>query len=73
MSEPLLAGINELGPEPAISVGGRGLSYGELREVSAALAAELEASSASRSGPSRRSRPASPPSPPSARASRSCR
>ena len=42
MSEPLLTGVHELGPEPAISVGGRGLSYGELREVAAALAAQLE-------------------------------
>ena len=42
MSAPLLAGVHELGAEPAISVGGRGLAYRELREAAAALAAELE-------------------------------
>ena len=41
-SRPLLAGVHELGSEPAVSVGGRGLAYGELREAAAALAAELE-------------------------------
>ena len=42
MSAPLLTGVHELGGEPAVSVGDRGLAYGELREVAAALAAELQ-------------------------------
>ena len=41
----LLAGVYELGPEPAVSVGGRGLTYGELREAAAAVARELEGAS----------------------------
>ena len=35
-------GVHELGGEPAVSVGDRGLSYGELREAAAALAAQFE-------------------------------
>jgi malonyl-CoA/methylmalonyl-CoA synthetase len=38
----LLTGVHELGPEHAVSVGGRGLAYGELREAAAALARELQ-------------------------------
>ena len=38
----LLTGVHELGPEPAVSVAGRGLAYGELREAAAALAHELQ-------------------------------
>ena len=41
----LLAGVYERGPEPAVSVGGRGLTYGELREAAAAVARELEGAS----------------------------
>jgi malonyl-CoA/methylmalonyl-CoA synthetase len=41
MSAPLLAGVHELDGEPAVSLGGRGLAYGELREAAAALVAEL--------------------------------
>jgi malonyl-CoA/methylmalonyl-CoA synthetase len=41
MNRPLLMGVHELGPEPAVSVAGRGLAYGELREVAAALATGL--------------------------------
>ncbi|MET0818315.1 MAG: AMP-binding protein, partial [Solirubrobacteraceae bacterium] len=41
----LLAGVYELGPEPAVSVGARGLTYGELREAAAAVARELEGAS----------------------------
>jgi malonyl-CoA/methylmalonyl-CoA synthetase len=41
LSAPLLAAVHERGPEPAVSVGGRGLTSGELRAVAAALAAEL--------------------------------
>jgi malonyl-CoA/methylmalonyl-CoA synthetase len=42
VSEPLLAGVHALDGEPAVSVGGRGLSYGELRESAAALAARFD-------------------------------
>ena len=42
MSSPLLTGVHELDGEPAVSVGGRGISYGELRESAAALAARFE-------------------------------
>ncbi len=42
MSGPLLTGVHELGGEPAVSVGGRGLSYGELREAAAALATQFD-------------------------------
>ncbi len=38
----LLAGVYELGPEPAVSVAGRGLSYGELRAAAAAVARDLD-------------------------------
>ena len=38
---PLLAGVHELDSAPAVSVAGRGLAYGELREAAAALAGEL--------------------------------
>ena len=41
-SGPLLAGVHELGAEPAVSVSGRGLAYGELREAAAALVAQLD-------------------------------
>jgi malonyl-CoA/methylmalonyl-CoA synthetase len=41
MSAPLLAPVREKDGEPAVSVGGEGLTYGELREAAAALAAEL--------------------------------
>ena len=41
----LLAGVYELGPEPAVSVAGRGLTYGELREAAAAVARELDGAS----------------------------
>ena len=51
------------GPEPAVSVGGRGLTYGELREAAAAVARDLEGAHASPSGRSPRSRRWSPPSP----------
>ena len=38
----LLPGIDTLGPEPAVSVAGRGLAYGELRAAAAAVARDLE-------------------------------
>jgi malonyl-CoA/methylmalonyl-CoA synthetase len=41
MSGPLLAPVHELGGEPAVSVGGEGLTYEELREAAAALAGEI--------------------------------
>jgi malonyl-CoA/methylmalonyl-CoA synthetase len=41
VSAPLLAGVHELDGEPAVSVGDRSLSYGELREAAAALAAQF--------------------------------
>jgi malonyl-CoA/methylmalonyl-CoA synthetase len=41
MGGPLLAGVHELDAEPALSVGGRGLAYGELRQLAAALATDL--------------------------------
>jgi hypothetical protein len=41
MSVPLLPPVRERGSEPAVSVAGRGLSYGELRGAAAALAREL--------------------------------
>jgi malonyl-CoA/methylmalonyl-CoA synthetase len=37
----LLRPVHELGPEPAVSVGGRGLTYGELREAAAAVARDI--------------------------------
>jgi malonyl-CoA/methylmalonyl-CoA synthetase len=42
VSSPLLTGVHELGGEPAVSVGDRGLSYGELRVAAAALAKRFE-------------------------------
>jgi malonyl-CoA/methylmalonyl-CoA synthetase len=42
VSSPLLTGVHELGGEPAVSVGDRGLSYGELREAAAAVARQFE-------------------------------
>ncbi len=42
VSGPLLTGVHELDGEPAVSVGDRGLSYGELREAAAALAKAFE-------------------------------
>ena len=42
MSGELLRGVHELDGEPAVSVGDRGLSYGELREAAAALAARFD-------------------------------
>jgi malonyl-CoA/methylmalonyl-CoA synthetase len=41
MLAPMLAGVYELDSRPALSVAGRGLAYGELREAAAALADEL--------------------------------
>jgi malonyl-CoA/methylmalonyl-CoA synthetase len=41
MSGPLLAPVHEKGGEPAVSVGGDGLSYGELREAAAVVAREI--------------------------------
>lgn len=38
----MLQSVFELGGEPAVSVGDRGLSYGELREAAAALAAQFD-------------------------------
>ena len=73
MSGPLLAPVHELGGEPAVSVGGEGLTYGELREAAGALARSSTAPSGSRCGPSRRWRRSSPRWRCSSRASRSCR
>ena len=43
MAEPLLAPVLELGGDrPALRVGDRALSYGELREAAAAVAARLD-------------------------------
>jgi malonyl-CoA/methylmalonyl-CoA synthetase len=42
MGDPLLPPVHELGDRPAVSVSGRGLSYGELREAAAAVAREFE-------------------------------
>jgi len=41
MTEPLLAPVHELDRQPAVAVGDRELSYRELREAAAALAARL--------------------------------
>ena len=41
MGEPLLTGVHERDGEPAVSVAGRGLAYGELREAAAATAADF--------------------------------
>src|SRR5829696_7907276 len=41
MPDPLLPPVRELGDEPAVSVAGTGLSYAELREAAAAVAAEV--------------------------------
>jgi malonyl-CoA/methylmalonyl-CoA synthetase len=38
----MLTGLDTLDAEPAVSVGDRGLTYGELREAAAALAQELD-------------------------------
>jgi malonyl-CoA/methylmalonyl-CoA synthetase len=42
VSGELLRGVHELDGEAAVSVGDRGLSYGELRESAAALAAQFD-------------------------------
>jgi malonyl-CoA/methylmalonyl-CoA synthetase len=42
MTTPLLPPVRERSSEPAVSVAGRGLAYGELREAAAALAVRLE-------------------------------
>jgi malonyl-CoA/methylmalonyl-CoA synthetase len=42
MAAPLLPPVRELGSEPAVSVGGQGLTYGELREAAAALTNQLQ-------------------------------
>jgi len=42
MTASLLPPVRERGPEPAVSVAGDGLTYGELREAAAALARDLE-------------------------------
>jgi malonyl-CoA/methylmalonyl-CoA synthetase len=42
VSGELLRGVHELDGEPAVSVGDRGLTYGELRESAAALAAQFD-------------------------------
>jgi malonyl-CoA/methylmalonyl-CoA synthetase len=42
VSGELLRGVHELDGEAAVSVGGRGLSYGELRESAAALAVQFD-------------------------------
>jgi malonyl-CoA/methylmalonyl-CoA synthetase len=42
VSGELLTGVHELDGEPAVSVGDRKLSYGELREAAAALAAQFD-------------------------------
>jgi malonyl-CoA/methylmalonyl-CoA synthetase len=41
MGDPLLAPVHELGDRPALRVGDRALSYGELREAAAAVARRL--------------------------------
>ena len=41
MTSSLLPPVRERGSEPAVSVAGQGLTYGELREAAAALAAQL--------------------------------
>jgi malonyl-CoA/methylmalonyl-CoA synthetase len=41
MAEPLLPPVRELGDEAAVSVAGTGLSYAELREAAAAVAADI--------------------------------
>jgi len=38
----MLTGVRELGAEPAVSVAGAALSYGELREAAAAVAGQLD-------------------------------
>ena len=42
MTAPLLPPVRERGSEPALSVGGQALTYGELREAAAALAHQLQ-------------------------------
>jgi malonyl-CoA/methylmalonyl-CoA synthetase len=42
VSGELLRGVHELDGEPAVSVGDRGLTYGELRGAAAALAAQFD-------------------------------
>jgi malonyl-CoA/methylmalonyl-CoA synthetase len=42
VSEPLLSAVLELDGEPAVAVGDRGLTYGELRGAAAALAARFD-------------------------------
>jgi malonyl-CoA/methylmalonyl-CoA synthetase len=42
VSSPLLTGVHERDGDPAVSVGDRGLSYAELRESAAALAAQFD-------------------------------
>jgi len=42
MTTPLLGPVHELDAQPAVSVGGRGLTYRELREAAAAVARDIE-------------------------------
>jgi malonyl-CoA/methylmalonyl-CoA synthetase len=42
MGEPLLGPVHELGDRPALRVGDRALSYGELREAAAGVARRLQ-------------------------------
>jgi malonyl-CoA/methylmalonyl-CoA synthetase len=42
MGEPLLGPVHELGDRPAVRVGDRALTYGELREAAAAVAQRLQ-------------------------------
>jgi malonyl-CoA/methylmalonyl-CoA synthetase len=42
MPEPLLGPVHELGDRPAVRVGDRALTYGELREAAAAVAQRLQ-------------------------------
>src|SRR3954468_11878502 len=41
MGDPLLGPVHELGDRPAVRVGDRALTYGELREAAAAVAERL--------------------------------
>ena len=59
----MLDKVLEGGGEPAVAVGDRGLTYGELREAAARRRRELDGAERVASGPSPRSRPASRPSP----------
>src|SRR4051794_22996642 len=42
MGDPLLGPVHELGDRPAVRVGDRALTYGELREAAAAVAQRLQ-------------------------------